>query len=243
MAADDGRVLITGGTSGIGRHVAGHLTASGARVWITGTREETVAAALQAGVAEGATVCDVTSPQQLEGAFRDAADTFGGLSGVFANAGIDGQGKPAVDLDIGEITRLFDVNVGGILRTAQLAHRHLDRPGALVVNSSVNALRPESGFADYNASKAAAASVAQSLAVEWAAEGIAVTGICPGYFPSNMTQGWLDDPETRQQLLSHIPMGRFGRPEEIGATVAFLLTPQAQFLSGALIPIAGASNV
>jgi NAD(P)-dependent dehydrogenase (short-subunit alcohol dehydrogenase family) len=237
------RYLITGGTNGIGRYVAEHLTRSGADVWITGTRDESVAAALAAGVARGGSVCDAASADQTDTAFREAVRFLGPLSGVFANAGIDGQAGPAATLDLNAVRRLFDVNVIGVLLTAQAAYEHLERPGSIVINASVNAMRPERGFADYNASKAAAASLAQSLAVEWGPEEITVTAVCPGYFRSNMTGAWMDDPEVRDELLSRIPMGRFGRAEEIGATVAFLLSPAARFLSGSLIPIAGASNV
>jgi NAD(P)-dependent dehydrogenase (short-subunit alcohol dehydrogenase family) len=111
-----------------------------------------------------------------------------------------------------------------------------------VINASVNAIRPEVQFADYNASKAAAASLAATLDVEWSAEGLCVTCLCPGYFRANMTARYLDDPQTASELLTRIRAGRFGTATDIRATVEFLLGNQASFLSGATIPLAGASN-
>lgn len=237
------RYLITGGTSGIGRAVASHLTAHGHSVWITGTRRETLDEALAADVAAGGSVADVTSPQDVEAAFSAAAVRFGGLDGAFSNAGIDGEGKPAEQLDPQAFLRVLEVNTVGGLIVAQAAHRVLERPGVLVINSSVNAVRPEGRFADYNASKAAALSLAKTLALEWSADRLSVIALLPGYFPSRMTNEWLTDPETSRELLAGIPADRFGRPEEIGALVEFLLGPQAPFMTGAAITIDGAHNI
>jgi NAD(P)-dependent dehydrogenase (short-subunit alcohol dehydrogenase family) len=235
--------LITGGTNGIGDMCAQHLTAEGHRVWVTGTREQSVAAAVARGAAAGGSVCDVADAVAVAQAFDDAVAALGGLDGAFLNAGIDGEGKSAEQLDAETFRRVLDVNVVGILNGAQAAHRTLDRPGAIVVNASVNAMRPEAHFADYNASKAAAAALASTLAIDWSADGLCVTCVCPGYFRSNMTAQYLDDPQISRELLARIPAGRFGEATDIGATVGFLLSNQAPFLTGALIPIAGASNI
>jgi 2-deoxy-D-gluconate 3-dehydrogenase len=101
-------------------------------------------------------------------------------------------------------------------------------------------MRPEVQFADYNASKAA--SLAATLAVKWSADGLCVTCLCPGYFRTNMTARYLDDPQTASELHTRIPAGRFGTATDIGATVEFLLGSQASFPSGGTIPVAGASN-
>lgn len=237
------RYLVTGGTSGIGAAVARHLTAQGHRVLITGTSRTTVDAALAEGVAAQGAVADVTDAAAVEAAFARAVSALGGLDGVFANAGIDGEGKPAEELDANVFRRVLEVNTVGVLLVAQAAHRHLARPGTLVVNASVNALRPEAHFADYNASKAATLALAKTLALEWSAEQLSVTSVCPGYFPSRMTADWLTDPEVSSQLLGLIPAGRFGRLDEIGALVEFLLGPHAPFLTGAAITIDGGRNI
>ena len=235
--------LITGGTSGIGKFVAQHLVERGHRVWITGTREETLTAALRDGVASGGSVCDISSTDQVGQAFVDATADGTLLDGVFANAGIDGEGVDARDVNPDNFLNVLDVNVVGTLRVAQAAFEHLNRPGALVINSSVNWIRPEKHFVDYNTSKAGALAVARSLALDWADTGITVTSISPGYFRTNMTSAWIDDPESREELLARIPMQRFGEPAEIARLVEFLLENSVPFLNGADIPIAGTANV
>lgn len=236
------KYLITGGSSGIGRACAKFLTAEGAKVWITGTRDATVGEAIDSGDAIGGSVCDIVDRNSVDRTFANAAGQLGGLDGTFLNAGIDGGGK-AAEIDPVQFRHVLDVNVLGTFHCAQAAYRHLGRPGVIVVNASVNALRPEVHFADYNSSKAAVASLAQSLAIEWSAERLSVVAVSPGYFPSNMTAPYMNDPTVRAELLARIPAGRFGEPEEIGATVSFLLSGSAPYLAGANITIAGASNV
>ncbi|WP_040831482.1 SDR family NAD(P)-dependent oxidoreductase [Nocardia jiangxiensis] len=237
------RYLITGGTSGIGAMCARHLTAEGNRVWVTGTRDSSVRAAVQAGDAAGGSVSDVAEAATVETAFDEAVHALGGLDGVFLNAGIDGQGLPAEQLSAETFQRVLQVNVVGALHCAQAAYRRLDRPGVILINSSVNAIRPERHFADYNAGKAAVASLAQSLALDWSDQQLTVIALCPGYFRTRMTEQYLDDPQVSAELLARIPAGRFGREADVGATVSFLLSGRAEFLTGALIPLAGASNI
>jgi NAD(P)-dependent dehydrogenase (short-subunit alcohol dehydrogenase family) len=116
-------------------------------------------------------------------------------------------------------------------------------PGAIVFTASVNALRPEPNFLDYNTSKAAVAMMAKSFALELGAAGVSVTALCPGYFPTRMTAGYLDDEETGAQILSHIPAGRIGDLGEIAAVVDFLLSPGAAYMTGSIVSVDGGSSI
>lgn len=237
------RYLITGGTSGIGAMCAGHLMSEGHAVWVTGTCEETVARSLKDQIAYGASVCEVAEQDSVNRAFLEATRALGALDGVFINAGIIGEASPAEHASPTSIRRVIDVNVIGALNCAQAAYQCLERPGAIVFNASVNAIRPERYRVGYNASKAAVVSLASTLAVEWSREHLCVTSLCPGVFPTNMTAMTLEKPGVTEQLLAQTPIGRLGEPAEIGATVSFLLSGRSAFLTGAVIPIAGGSSL
>ena len=237
------RVLISGGTSGIGRACAERLLAAGHRVWILGSTAESVSSAQESIRPTGATACDVSDALAVDAAISDAAEAMGPLDGVFVNAGIDGGGTSVLDTDVEHFRRVLDVNVIGAFLVARATVRVLSRPGAIVLNASVNALRPEVGFLDYNASKAAVVSIAKSLALELSAQGICVTALCPGYFPTRMTAQYLDDPETRADLVRKIPAGRVGELAEIAALVDYLLSPHAAYMTGSIVSIDGGASV
>lgn len=237
-------IVVSGGTSGIGAATAQRLSEEGAAVWILGSREDSVAKTLNRlpGLA-GGSACDVTDEAAVDGALARAAERLGRLDGAFVNAGIDGTGSDVLTLEVEHFRRVLDVNVVGVFLVARAAARLMPEGSAIVINASVNGLRAERGFADYNASKAAAISLAQTMTLELAERGIAVSAICPGYIPTPMTRQYLEDPANARQLLAGIPAGRFGKPEEVGALVAFLLSPGSGYMGGAVVSIDGGRSV
>ncbi len=237
------RILVSGGTSGIGLACAGRLAAGGAAVFVLGSRNETVDAALAAHPALAGAACDVSDEDAVAAALADCVARLGGLDGVFVNAGIDGAGVAGAELDPGFFRRVLEVNVIGAFLVAKAALRVFDRPATIVFNASNNALRPERDFLDYNASKAAVVSMARTFALELGGSGVTVVAICPGYFPTRMAAPYLEDPDTRRQLLARIPAGRFGDLEELAALVEFLFGPHAGFLHGAVLPVDGGSSI
>jgi NAD(P)-dependent dehydrogenase (short-subunit alcohol dehydrogenase family) len=237
------RILVSGGTSGIGRACAERLSAAGDRVWVLGQSEASVARVRSELGLAGGTACDVAESHAVYAAVADAAGEMEALDGIFVNAGIDGQGLPAVDLDHAAFRRVLDVNVIGAFLVAQAGLRHLSRPGAIVFNASMNGLRPEAHFLDYNASKAAVVSMAKSFALELSGSGVAVTALCPGYFPTRMTAQYLSDETTREEILSRVPAGRLGELPELAAIVDFLLSRDAAYMTGSVISVDGGACI
>lgn len=238
-------IVVSGGTSGLGLAAAQRLAAEGARVWILGSRAETVTAALGQleGVA-GGSACDVADEAAVHSALDEALTALGGsLDGAFVAAGIDGEDVPAMELDSSRFKRVLEVNVLGAFHVARAAARSMGTGAAIVVCASVNGVRPERGFADYNASKAGAVSLAQTMALDLADRRIAVTALCPGYVRTRMTAPYLDDPGIAAELLAEIPAGRFGEPDEVAGLVAYLLGGEATYLTGSVITMDGGRSV
>lgn len=234
------RVVISGGTSGIGLAAAQRFRAEGSRVFVLGRREESLARALAAlGPGSAGTCCDVADEPAVEEALEEALAHLGGLDAVFVNAGIDGQGRPALELDPAHFRRVLDVNVLGAFHVARAAARAMTDGGAIVFNASVNGLAAEPLFADYNASKAAVVLLARTLARELGPQGFWVTAVCPGYVRTPMTERYLDDRAAADEILAAIPLGRVGEPDEIASLVAFLASPEARYMNGSVVTIDG----
>jgi len=220
------RVVVTGGTSGIGEATCRRFLDEGARVVAIADRVE--------GFPD-AVLCDVADPVQVEHAFARVDEVLGGIDVLVANAGISLR-RPFLDIEEAGWQRVLDVNLGGAFRCAQEAARRIDE-GVILMSASTNGLVGHALYADYNASKAGVILLARTLARELAPR-IRVNAVCPGYVLTPMQEA-----EYTQEMLdavdARIPLGRHARPEEIAALFAFLASDDAGYITGAVLTIDG----
>ena len=238
-------VLITGGTSGIGRATAIAFAEQGASVVVAGRREaegaESVALVEKLGGNGLFVRVDVTHESEIAALVARTLETFGRLDLAFNNAGVGGEGRAGINAT-GEIfDRVVNINFRGVFfcMKHEIPAIIQSGGGAIVNNASVLGLRPSAGSPIYSASKAAVVALTKSVALEFAAKGVRVNAICPAIIETDLTAKMLGDEETRNYLLQRHPVGRLGQSEEVAAAVLYLCSPEATFITGVALPIDG----
>jgi NAD(P)-dependent dehydrogenase (short-subunit alcohol dehydrogenase family) len=233
--------IVTGGSSGIGAATCRRLAAEGHDVVLgyaaAAAAAEGVAADVRAAGGRCATVrLDVADPAGVETLF-DAAGELGAVTGLVNNAGIVGPVGRLVDAPVDQLTRVFEVDVVGVLLCCRrFALEAAGRGGAIVNVSSVAATTGSPGeYVHYAGAKAAVDAITVGLAKELATDGIRVNAVAPGI----VWTGIHADPQRPAKLAGRIPMGRAGRPEEITGAIAWLLSDDASYATGAVLRVAG----
>ena len=244
-------VLVTGSSRGLGRAIASRFAASGDRVAVhhrdSAAHAESLVAALP-GTGHVVVQADMADAAGVRRMVDEAADRLGGLDVLVNNAGVYGpvdRPHPVFGLDYEQWQRMWretlDINLFGAVNATWAAAQHMrDRGGRIVNVSSRGAFRGEPEQPAYGASKAAMNSMGQSLAVALAPYGIAVAAVAPGYIETDMTTEHLKS-ERGDAIRAQSPYRRVAQPDEIAAAVHWLASPEAQWASGTIVDLNGAS--
>ena len=238
-------ILVTGAGTGIGRAAALHLAKEGAHLALIGRRLEPLQELAREienfGGSATALSCDITKTESLSIAINKITDLFGGLHGVFANAGILGELKPLSETNLENFDSLIDINLRGTFLTIKHCLPLLET-GAIVINASWTAQSVMPGTGAYAATKGALLSMMKTLAVEQGQRSIRVNAISPGIILTPMADEALDA-AVSHKLADHTPLKRNGVPEDISGTVAWLLSEDAAFVTGQEITIDGGYTI
>jgi NAD(P)-dependent dehydrogenase (short-subunit alcohol dehydrogenase family) len=243
-------VLITGGTSGIGRATAVAFAREGAKVVVSGRRKlegaETVTLVEKAGGRGLFVQADVSDEAQVKSLVETVVKEFGRLDIAFNNAGIEGTPGPLVDSTVEQYQKVFDINVKGVFLSMKYEIPALLKSGggSIVNTSSVLGHVAMPNMSLYNATKHAVLGLTKTAALETAKQGVRVNSVSPAVIETEMFErfagkGSPGDEERRAHLDSLHPMGRIGQPGEIASAVLYLSSPGASFITGQDILVDG----
>jgi gluconate 5-dehydrogenase len=242
----DGKRVLVAGAGGIGAACAEGYARQGAAVLLV---DRDAARVADAGKAIRSTVpgsrvdwhsIDLTEAGAGDGAVSAAIDRLGGLDVTLHAVGINDR-RPILDFTASEWDRILRVNLGSAFELAQAAGRHMvgQRSGRIIMLSSVSGLLAHKNHGPYAASKGGINQLMRVMAREWAADGVTVNAVAPGYVETNLTAAHLAKPGVREDLVELVPARRLGVPDEIVGPVLFLSSEHAAFVTGHILYVDG----
>ena len=244
---DSKRIIVTGAGSGIGRATSVRAAEEGARVVAVDLAESVQETAEEIRALGGealAMVADAGDEAAVKSCIAACSETFGGVDGIYANAGVPGGGKPFLELTVEDWQRTLAVNTIGVFLAVKhgVAELRKSGKGALLCTASVAGIRANAGGVDYSASKAGVVSIVQTVAYALYGQGIRINAICPGLIETGMTRPVFDRAEERgtaERIGQVNPTRRPGQPVEIAEMACFLLSDRASYVNGQSIPVDG----
>lgn len=250
-------VLVTGGSSGIGQAIAIRLGNEGANVAINYRRDEEGAEETRDAIERAVHDCveqirghgarpilvaaDVSDSDQVRAMVETVVKEFGGLDILVNNAGIQSS-EPSESVSDDAFSRVLSVNLHGAFYCAREAIQHFlatGRGGIILNVSSVHEAIPKPQYLSYSVSKGGLGNMTRTLALEYAGRRIRVNSIAPGAIVTSINRAWVDDPDKRSEVESHIPMSRAGEADEIAAAAAFLCSDEASYITGQTLFVDG----
>ncbi|WP_431324379.1 2-dehydro-3-deoxy-D-gluconate 5-dehydrogenase KduD [Rhizobium sp. YTU87027] len=234
--------VVTGANTGLGQAIAVALAAAGASIVAVGrsAMDETEVAVRKTGAGFHAIRADLGSIEPVKAIVDETVATFGKLDILVNNAGIIRRAD-AIDFTEADWDAVIDINLKSVFFLSQAAARHmLERGGGKIINiASLLSFQGGIRIPSYTASKSGLAGLTRLLACEWAARGINVNAIAPGYFVTNNTAALREDPDRNAAILARIPAGHWGDPEQLGGSAVFLASRASDYVHGIVLPVDG----
>jgi len=241
---NDQHILVTGGSSGFGRHFARFLASNGAKVTLAARRAEGLGSAVAeinaAGGKAQSVVLDVTLVDRIHGGMEQAEAAYGPIQAVVNNAGVTAT-KPALDQDERAWDKVVDTNLKGVWLVAQAAAKRMIENkvrGSIVNIASILGMRVAGAVAPYAVSKAGVIQMTKALALEWARYDIRVNALAPGYFATELNDEFFET-ESGKALIKRVPQRRLGQLGELDGPLLLLISNAGSFMTGSVVVVDG----
>lgn len=234
--------IVTGGGSGIGAATAKVLIQKGWAVTISGRTESKLQGVIDEVGASGQIIAvpgDVGNRDDVQRLIDSHMERFGRLDGLVNNAAV-AMGGPIGEFTIEDWKTLMTINVEGVFNTINMTVELLKKFGGSIVNvSSVSGMRGDWGFSPYCASKGAVSNFTRALSLDLGGQGVRVNAVAPSLTDTDMARFLTENEELMAMFRTRSPLGRAARPEEVAWAIAFLLSDEASFINGAILPVDG----